>query len=224
MEIHVVLTNLVWQFRLRPLSHLGFDRSAVPEPFSMQKIQEQLVIDIPELLGASKKILDLWNSTPIESTTADASMGEDEDVKYYCEEPWLMETIPVTNASHADTTPASSSGMNLSMESYDGRQASGIQATVTGAESLTEDNSVYLEDIPPCLQGATREEMEMVFLGTGSSQPSKYRNVSAIYVHLFERGGVMLDCGEGTYAQLKRRYCLTTPVSFTPPFKMKFIG
>jgi len=106
----------------------------------------------------------------------------------------------------------------LSMESYDGRQASGIQAAATGPESLTEDN-IDLEDIPHCLQGVTREEMEMVFLGTGSSQPSKYRNVSAIYVHLFERGGVMLDCGEGTYAQLKRRYLLATPVSFIPAFQ-----
>lgn len=98
-------------------------------------------------------------------------------------------------------------------ELYDERQASGVQATASGLEFRTKDNSI-LEDIPPCLQGITREEMEMVFLGTGSSQPSKYRNVSAIYVHLFERGGVMLDCGEGTYAQLKRRYCSAPPVSF----------
>lgn len=164
----------MWQFRLRPLSSLGLDRSAVPEPFSMQKIQEQLVKDIPELLGASSKISDLWNTTS-------TNVKSEEDVRYYCEEPWLMETLPVTNT-------ASSSG--------DERQAA-----FTGSE----DNS-DLQDIPPCLQGVSREEMEMVFLGTGSSQPSKYRNVSAIYVHLFDRGGVMLDCGEGTYAQLKRRY------------------
>ena len=100
------------------------------------------------------------------------------------------------------------------VNSYDGRKASGIQATDSVSESLTKDNSA-LEDIPPCLQGVTRDQMEMVFLGTGSSQPSKYRNVSAIYVHLFERGGVMLDCGEGTYAQLKRRYCIASLVSFT---------
>lgn len=60
--------------------------------------------------------------------------------------------------------------------------------------------------LPECIQHASRQEMEIVFLGTGSSQPSKYRNVSAIYVHLFEHGGILLDCGEGTYAQLKRRY------------------
>ncbi|KAL3682128.1 hypothetical protein R1sor_000150 [Riccia sorocarpa] len=62
------------------------------------------------------------------------------------------------------------------------------------------------EDLPDCLRGVGREEMEMVFLGTGSAMPSKYRNLSAIYIHLFERGGLLLDCGEGTYGQLIRRY------------------
>lgn len=62
------------------------------------------------------------------------------------------------------------------------------------------------QDLPACLQDVSREEMELVFLGTGSSQPSKYRNVTGIYVHLFKHGGILLDCGEGTYAQLKRRY------------------
>ena len=71
---------------------------------------------------------------------------------------------------------------------------------------ILSDLDENIQAIPECVENATREEMEMVFLGTGSSQPSKYRNVSAIYVHLFGKGGILLDCGEGTYAQLKRRY------------------
>ncbi|KAJ6700796.1 TRNASE Z TRZ4 MITOCHONDRIAL [Salix koriyanagi] len=42
--------------------------------------------------------------------------------------------------------------------------------------------------------------------GTGSSQPSKYRNVTSIYINLFSKGSLLLDCGEGTLGQLKRRY------------------
>jgi ribonuclease Z len=61
------------------------------------------------------------------------------------------------------------------------------------------------QKIPSCLKGISREEMEFIFLGTGSSQPSRHRNVTSIYVHLFKHGGILLDCGEGTYAQLKRR-------------------
>ncbi|MCO5572365.1 hypothetical protein L7F22_026118 [Adiantum nelumboides] len=62
------------------------------------------------------------------------------------------------------------------------------------------------QNLPKCLHRVSRKEMELVFLGTGSSQPSKHRNVTGIYIHLFKKGGVMLDCGEGTFAQLKRRY------------------
>lgn len=64
------------------------------------------------------------------------------------------------------------------------------------------------QEIPCCVEDATREDMEITFLGTGSSQPSKYRNVSSIYINLFERGGILLDCGEGTLGQLKRRLVL----------------
>jgi hypothetical protein len=45
---------------------------------------------------------------------------------------------------------------------------------------------------------------ELVFLGTGSAVPSKYRNVSAILLRLPRHGALMLDCGEGSYGQLVR--------------------
>ena len=64
------------------------------------------------------------------------------------------------------------------------------------------------QETPCCVEDATREDMEITFLGTGSSQPSKYRNVSSIYINLFARGGILLDCGEGTLGQLKRRLVL----------------
>ncbi|KAH0721288.1 hypothetical protein KY290_006210 [Solanum tuberosum] len=69
---------------------------------------------------------------------------------------------------------------------------------------VTEEPSKF--SVPKCLENVQREDLEIVFLGTGSSIPSKYRNVSSIYVNLFSKGGLLLDCGEGTLAQLKRRY------------------
>ncbi|XP_010487479.1 PREDICTED: zinc phosphodiesterase ELAC protein 2-like isoform X2 [Camelina sativa] len=62
--------------------------------------------------------------------------------------------------------------------------------------------------VPSCLENIRRDDMEIVLLGTGSSQPSKYRNVTAIYIDLFSSGSMLLDCGEGTLGQLKRRYGL----------------
>ncbi|XP_026385349.1 tRNAse Z TRZ4, mitochondrial-like [Papaver somniferum] len=61
-------------------------------------------------------------------------------------------------------------------------------------------------NLPSCLENITREEMEIVFLGTGSSQPSKHRNVSSIFINLFSKGGLLIDCGEGTLGQLRRRF------------------
>ncbi|KAK9821939.1 hypothetical protein WJX81_005595 [Elliptochloris bilobata] len=69
--------------------------------------------------------------------------------------------------------------------------------------------------VPACLNvAATQSELradlpavlEVLFLGTGASIPSKYRNVTGIYLHRFAAGGLLLDCGEGTYGQLIRRY------------------
>ena len=59
---------------------------------------------------------------------------------------------------------------------------------------------------PACVSEASETELEVTFLGTGSAIPSKYRNLSGIYCHLFERGGILLDCGEGACGQLVRRY------------------
>ncbi|CAI5481477.1 unnamed protein product [Closterium sp. Yama58-4] len=83
----------------------------------------------------------------------------------------------------------------------------GLSSKENEGEKMGEQLGVDKEDnAPACLQGMGREEVEVVFLGTGSSQPSKYRNLSGIYVHLFDRGGMILDCGEGSYAQLTRRF------------------
>lgn len=55
-----------------------------------------------------------------------------------------------------------------------------------------------------------REELEVVFLGTVSSVPSKFRNVTAIYLDRFSNGGMLLDCGEDTLGQMKRRWLILT--------------
>jgi ribonuclease Z len=47
---------------------------------------------------------------------------------------------------------------------------------------------------------------ELVFLGTGSAIPSKYRNVSAIFLNVPGHGGLLMDAGEGSLSQLYRRY------------------
>ncbi|GAB4820364.1 hypothetical protein N2152v2_007410 [Parachlorella kessleri] len=60
--------------------------------------------------------------------------------------------------------------------------------------------------VPPCVASGQREQVEVTFLGTGGAIPSKYRNVTSIFVNLFERGCLLMDAGEGTYSQLRRRF------------------
>lgn len=80
-----------------------------------------------------------------------------------------------------------------------------IPTTVQNNQAIVEEPWLDENSIPNCLENIRRDDMEIVLLGTGSSQPSKYRNVSSIYLNLFSRGGMLLDCGEGTLGQLKRR-------------------
>lgn len=44
--------------------------------------------------------------------------------------------------------------------------------------------------------------MKIVFLGTGSMQPTKERNLSSIYFQ-YETENILFDCGEGTQRQMK---------------------
>ncbi|KAI5286545.1 hypothetical protein KEM54_006692 [Ascosphaera aggregata] len=49
-------------------------------------------------------------------------------------------------------------------------------------------------------------DVEIYALGTGSSLPSKYRNVSATLVKVPGVGNYLLDCGEGTLGQMRRLF------------------
>ena len=50
------------------------------------------------------------------------------------------------------------------------------------------------------------DDITVTTLGTGSALPSKYRNVSSTYLDIPNWGGLLLDCGEGTLGQMRRRY------------------
>lgn len=52
------------------------------------------------------------------------------------------------------------------------------------------------EQPDPQLQGITRETCALTPLGTCSACPSNHRNVSSYYLDLFDKGGLLMDCGE----------------------------
>ncbi|KAL4944414.1 hypothetical protein BDV06DRAFT_187261 [Aspergillus oleicola] len=65
--------------------------------------------------------------------------------------------------------------------------------------SRQEKHQEWLKDLPG-------RDVEITTLGTGSSLPSKYRNVSSTLIHVPSQGYYLLDCGEGTLGQLKRLF------------------
>lgn len=90
---------------------------------------------------------------------------------------------------------------------WEGEEDAGEGVTsVEGDNNVVEEPWLNQNNLPSCLENITRESVEIVLLGTGSSQPSKYRNVSSIFINLYSKGSILLDCGEGTLGQLKRRF------------------
>lgn len=55
-------------------------------------------------------------------------------------------------------------------------------------------------------QACSHPEAEVIVLGTGSSHPSRARNVSGTLVRVPGCGSFLLDCGEGTLGTLRRIY------------------
>jgi ribonuclease Z len=63
----------------------------------------------------------------------------------------------------------------------------------------------------PCRESSSNQHQkqsgrvsEILFTGTGSAIPCKYRNVSGIQVRMDNGSAILLDCGEGTVGQLLR--------------------
>lgn len=84
----------------------------------------------------------------------------------------------------------------------------GLWKTFAASEVEGLDDGVEAAREPACVSRLDRTTAEVMFLGTAGAIPGKYRNVSGIYLHLFGRGGMILDCGEGTWGQMTRAFGL----------------
>ena len=86
-----------------------------------------------------------------------------------------------------------------------------------GSKVMEEDREEYVKGMAEALEvartyqteeadgGETADKYPLVtFLGTGSSVPSKYRNVTGILVETQPGSFIIMDCGEGTLGQLVR--------------------
>ena len=65
-------------------------------------------------------------------------------------------------------------------------------------------DTTLLEKIEAAETDIPGRDAEITALGTGSSAPSKYRNVSGTLIRVPGVGSYLLDCGEGTMGQIRR--------------------
>ncbi|KAK9853084.1 hypothetical protein WJX84_003438 [Apatococcus fuscideae] len=108
-------------------------------------------------------------------------------------------TLPAKKARVQAPSAASDLGadpkLNTEPHTVSPNPADGILAGGTPGQGSGAERSV---GNPP--------EVQVVFMGTGSAEPQKYRGASAIHVKLESGWGVLLDAGEGTWGQFQRRY------------------
>lgn len=65
-------------------------------------------------------------------------------------------------------------------------------------------NADFLARVEAAESDIPNRDTEIIPLGTGSSVPSKHRNVSATIIRVPGIGNYLLDCGEGTLGQIRR--------------------
>ncbi|KAJ4957592.1 hypothetical protein NE237_024703 [Protea cynaroides] len=171
------------KFYLRPYAQLGLDRSSIPSLLTPTEVVGELLSEIPEIEIAAEQVGQFWQGYQKPENV----IVPRPDDEVMIEEPWMK-----WNTSTPDI--------------YSGKGAGEAKEEIQHIHNASIDESKHESYIPDCLENITREDMEVVLLGTGSSQPSKYRNVSSIYINLFSKGSLLFDCGEGTLGQLKRRF------------------
>ena len=71
---------------------------------------------------------------------------------------------------------------------------------------------------------AIGDDIVVSTLGTGSAMPSKHRNVASIHVDVPGMGGILLDAGEGSLGQLRRRFGLIGLKKVYENLRMVFIS
>lgn len=77
---------------------------------------------------------------------------------------------------------------------------------------------------PSCIANLPPRTAAVRFFGTGAAIPGKHRNVSGVMIDMFQRGGVMLDCGEGTWGQMVRHFGLERAKRVLCEMKVIFIS
>lgn len=116
---------------------------------------------------------------------------------------------PCTAAQIYQIYPEATKGLDSSYLKEDLNDISdeALADEIVCPEDLENEIQSYKEKVS-LLPVSSNEYPAIVFMGTGSAQPSTYRNSSCILVEINPDTIIMLDCGEGSLGQIYRFYGL----------------
>lgn len=184
-DVPVFASSARIQARLHAVSATVFPennvpRSPPPSPSKDDKRRDGVPADVPNALAG--KNMFKFTLIPTKNAGADVSAVPRYVPGFVHRRDIEQRTIDLANEAMKPTPPPSPSA-----------------EARPGAE-LPEPE--YLRKLKP-------GDVELVFLGTGSAVPAKYRNVSGFSMQFGGegyRGNIMLDTGEGSLAQMIRRF------------------
>lgn len=133
-------------------------------------------------------------------------------IPLYNDEPYGEQGLSGTSLYAATGAIPVEAGMKIGLEpkyvmTRDDIPDANLSNLETSITSISSEQSQTTLQRSPLPSGTALTEPEITTLGTGSSQPSKYRNVSATLVRLpHNQGNFLLDCGENTLGQLRRAF------------------
>ncbi|KAJ0425836.1 hypothetical protein BJY00DRAFT_273837 [Aspergillus carlsbadensis] len=111
----------------------------------------------------------------------------------------IIDMAPKFELNHSEVVPRLNTGLMIQQTP---------KATVARAEVISKrlQKQPAQEKLRQFLKDLPSPDAEIITLGTGSSLPSKYRNVSSTLLYVPGQGYYLFDCGEGTLGQLKRAF------------------
>lgn len=155
------------KFHLRPIKHQGFDRSGIPDKLDMNSILQESQTLLEDKLNVT------------------GAAGFEERSHDRAELKSLGSVRSLSTSSFAGSRDLIRNPPTLSTFQYSVREI--LEAVGVTAFGDEEERGVSLRELVEMKAHQSRinrDNYEVVFLGTGASIPSKYRNVSATLINM----------------------------------------
>lgn len=194
----IILGRSLLKFHLKPKEKMGEDISQLLQPIKDELPQHLDEIESNDKLNSAIATGQAMSTS--ESTTALKVSGSSSTKEY----PVVVESkgeglVHPTSSPGEGENPSGATNDIISDAIAKGKHEE--EAPVNFDGRLFE---LCSDPKPRTCDFQGQDDAIVTFLGTASTEPSKYRNVSGILIHTPNSGNFILDCGEGSLSQIYR--------------------